>query len=443
MKAVADRVGSPRPTLGLTDAVALIVGIVVGAGIFETPALVAANTGGPLWTLLAWLLGGGISLIGALCYAELTTAYPHAGGNYYYLLRAFGRDLAFLYAWARLAVVQTGSIALLAFVSGDYASQLWRLGEYSPSIYAALVIALFTALNIAGIRQGARTQNLLAVATVLGLAAVIVGGLLAPAPAQPLAAPAPASTNFGLAMVFVLLTYGGWNEAAYISAELRSVKRNMVRALLVSIGIITALYLLANVAFIHALGTAGMAGSQAVAADLMRRVAGAPGAAFISALIVVCALSSANASIITGGRTNYALGQDFTLFRFLGRWRTGTETPANALAVQGVIALGLVVLGTATRGGFKTMVEYTAPVFWLFFLLTGAALLVLRSRDPQIERPFRVPLYPLTPLLFCLICGYMLQASLAYTGTGALVGVAVLLVGLPLLWIARRTRTDS
>lgn len=435
---MTDKLGVPKPVLAVTDAVALIVGIVIGAGVFETPALIAANSSSGEAMLLAWLVGGGVSLVGALCFAELTTAFPHPGGNYHYLMRAFGRTPAFLFAWARMTVVQTGSIGLLAFVFGDYATQLLPVGEYSSSLYAALAIVVLTGLNIVGVRASKRTQNLLTTAKVLGLLLIVIAGLTSTAPVAQ-AASGPTQTAWGLVMIFVLLTYGGWNEAAYISAELREVGRNMVPALLWSIGIITGIYLLVNLAYLEGLGLAQTAGSEAVAADLMRRSFGEPGARFVSLLIAVSTLGSTNATIFTGARTNYALGQDFAPFALLGRWREQTGTPVNALLVQAGIALGLVLLGTLTRKGFETMVDYTAPVFWFFFLLTGVSLLVLRWREPDVPRPFRVPWYPLLPILFIATCTYLLYSSLAYTGIGALVGVGVLAAGVPLLlWTGRR-----
>ena len=421
---------APAPTLGFLDAIALIVGIVVGAGIFRTPSLVAANAGSGEAVLLAWLLGGAVSTVGALCYAELATTYPHAGGEYHYLARAFGRRLAFLFAWARIAVIQTGSIALLSFVFGDYASKLLPVfGDRSSAVYAALLVAALTGLNLIGVRQGARTQKVLTAVEVLGVLMVIAAGLTVAPPAAPAEAASAQTPAFGLVMVFVLLTYGGWNEAGYLAAEVRGPRRTMARALLVSISIITILYLLANVAYVRGLGLQGMAGSPTVAADLMARAAGEPGARFISVLIAVSALTSVNATIFTGARTNYALGQDFAPFAILGRWHRRAGTPANALLIQGIVALVLVGLGTLTRKGFETMVEYTAPVFWLFFLLVGVSLFVLRTREPDVLRPFRVPGYPVTPLLFCATSAYLLYSSLAYTGVGALVGVVVLGVG--------------
>jgi amino acid transporter len=409
----------------------LIIGAVIGAGIFRTPSLVAGNSDGEGTFLLAWGLGGALSLVGALCYAELATAYPDAGGDYHFLRRAFGHRVAFLFAWARLMVIQTGSIALLAFIAGDYTARLFNQPA-SSALYAALVVGLLTALNVAGIRPGSAAQNVLTSSVILGLLLVVAAGLAVAGPAAlPVASPvtpANGTSAFGLCMVFVLLTYGGWNEAAYVSAEVESPGQTMVRALVGSILVVTGLYLLVNWAYLRGLGHAGVAASTAVAADLAERVAGSVGAQLVSVLIVLAAITSANATIFTGARTAYALGRDFPPLAALGRWNPATRTPVTALLTQGGIALALAVVGGWTRHGFETMVEYTAPVFWLFLFLTGASLFVLRRRDSA-GRAFRVPLYPVTPLVFCATSGYLLYASLAYTGIGALLGVAVLAVG--------------
>ncbi|WIG95532.1 amino acid permease [Myxococcus sp. SDU36] len=439
---------TPSPSLRVPDVMALTVGIVLGAGIFKAPSLVAAQSASGGAMLLAWLLGGVASLVGALCYAELASAWPHPGGEYHYLFRALGKGPAFLFAWARLTVIPTGSIALLAFVFGDYATQLFPLGPYSSPVYAAALVVGLTAVNIAGLRQGTRTQNLLTALEVLGVGAVIIVGLLfTPALGAAEAAPAPAAssgTAWGLAMVFVLLTYGGWNEVAYLSSEVRGPRRTIAWSLLASIGLVTALYLLVNVAYLRGLGLEGMARSEAVAADLMQRAVGSGGALVLSVLIAISALTSANATVLTGARTHYAFGRDSVLFNGLGQWHAKSNGPSRALLVQGAISLVLVGLGTLTRRGFETMVEYTAPVFWFFFLLTGVSLLVLRVREPGAPRPFRVPLYPLTPLLFIGICAYVLYSSLAFTGMGALAGLAVLGTGGVLLAVeTARTRGGS
>jgi basic amino acid/polyamine antiporter, APA family len=427
----ANSAAIPRQSIGLIDAIALIVGLVIGAGIFETPALVATNTNSGSAVLQVWLLGGVISIIGALCYAELATTYPHIGGSYDYLKRAFGQSMATLFAWARMSVIQTGSIALLAFVLGDYASQILPLGNFSAGIYAAVAIALLTVLNILGVKHSKRLQNWLTITTILGLLAIIIIGLTLPTGTS---SPAPATAaprSWGSAMVFVLLSYGGWNEAAQISAEIENYRRNIVRSLLWGLGIITAIYVLINLAYLNSLGLAGMAQSPAVAANLMRYAFGEPGAKFISILVVICTLDSINATIFTGARTNFALGQDVAAFRWLGVWQDRHSTPTAAYLFQGAISLALVGLGMVTRDGFKTMVDYTAPIFWFFFLLSSISLFVLRVRDPDRPRPFRVPLYPILPLLFCAACGYLLYSSLVYTGTGAIVGVVAVVLGLP------------
>ncbi|MBI5584888.1 MAG: amino acid permease [Deltaproteobacteria bacterium] len=430
---------NPSRTLSVLDAVIIILGVVIGAGIFKTPSLVAANAGSPWLVLLVWLVGGVISLLGALCYAELTSAYPHAGGDYFYLHRAFGRNLSFLFAWARLMVIQTGSIAMTAFLIGDYASAVLPLGAYSASWYAALVILFLTVINVTGLSRGKGIQKILLAALYLGLLFVAFAGFIL-IPSRPAVSwtPAPGS-SIGLAMIFVLLTYGGWNEAAYLSAEVRQTRNSMLRVLLLSLGAITAIYLITNLSFLKSLGLPLMAQSEVVAADLLRGAWGENGARFISLLVGIAALGNINGMIITGARTTYALGRDFPLLGFLGHWEAKAETPVNALLAQGTIALALVGLGTGAKGGFVMMVEYTAPVFWFFFLLTGISLLVLRRKDPERHPAFQVPFYPWIPILFILVCLYLLYSSLMYTGTGALVGVGVLAAGLPLLF-ARRLR---
>ncbi len=421
---------APRPVLELKDAVALVVGIVIGAGIFKLPSLVAGNTGDGQTMMLAWILGAVISFMGALCYAELASAHPNAGGEYHFLERAYGLEIARLFAWARMTVIATGSIAIFAFVFADYATQLFKLGEHSSSIYAALMILVLTGINIVGLNAGKTTQNILTLILALGLVLVIVAGFMVTAPEPPTVV-AQASTQgaFGLAMVFVLLTYGGWNDAAYLSAEIKDGKRNIVRSLTYGLTIVAVLYLLVSFAYLNGLGIAGLSKSQAPAADLMQLAFGNTGLVVISIVVALAAITSANATILTGARTNYALGRDWRLFSWLGVWNGRRNVPVNGMIVQALIALGLVALGTWERKGFSTMVDYTAPVFWLFFFLTGMTLFVFRHWEGEGKRPFEVPLYPFTPLIFCGVCIYMLYSSLAYTGPGALFGVGVLAVG--------------
>ncbi|WP_142848481.1 APC family permease [Telmatospirillum sp. J64-1] len=434
--------GHPKPILSLVNAIAIIVGTVVGAGIFRLPSLVAGALESEALILAAWLAGGIISLIGALCFAELATSHPHTGGEYHFLNRAYGRNCGFIFAWARMSVLQTGSIALLAFVAGDYANQILPLGGQGAVLYAALAVIGLTGLNVLGLRQAMSTQTLLFAATLVGLFCVIAGGLTVIGQAENVMPPeiptaGAGSAAWGMAMIFVLLTYGGWNEAAYISAEVKNGRRNMVVALVASIVLITLLYLAVNFVYLRVLTPEGVAASSAVAHDVMQAAFGNAGGTFIAVLVLVMVLASMNVTIFTGARTNFALGRDFPLFGFLSNW-SDRGAPVQALLLQGGIALALVLLGALSRRGIETMVDYLSPVFWLFFLLTGLSVFVLRLREPARERPFRVPLYPLTPALFCLVCAYMLYSSVSYTGIGALAGVAVLALGLPLLLLSRR-----
>jgi amino acid transporter len=411
------------------DVLALVVGIVIGAGIFRAPALVAGAAPDEASLLLAWLAGGVLSIIGALCYAELAAAFPSIGGDVHFLNRAYGPRLGFLHAWARLAVIQTGSLALLAYVVGDYASVIAPLGPWSSSIYAASAVLLVSATNWAGVRLGAGAQRWLTLVEVAGLLLVIAAGFIAPASAGAPRTGGGGPGGIWVMMIFVLLTFGGWSEAAYVSTELKGAPQRLGRIMVAGLSLVTLLYLLANLAFLNALGLGGMAASDAVAAEVMRRTWGDGGAAAISGIVAVAALTSANATTLTGARSACALGRSYAPLRWLGFWNLRRGTPANAIIGQGAVALLLVIAGAFTRDGFRLAVEYTAPVFWGFMFLVGVGLFVLRAREPDASRPFRVPYYPVLPALFCVTSLYLLYASIAFTGLGALAGLAVLAGG--------------
>jgi len=435
---------APKQLLSVGDGIFLTVGMVIGVGIFKAPSIVAGNTASAAEFLLAWIIGGVVSLCGAFVYAELSARHPHSGGEYTFLSRAFGLDTAFLFAWARMTVIQTGAIAAVAFVFGEYASEILRFGDKSTAIWAAICVVALTALNFAGTLQSKTLQKameilLIAALVLLALAALITGG--SPKPAQ-----AASGASFGLAMIFVLFTYGGWNEAAYLAGEVRDARRNMTRVLVWGIVALTAIYLLVNLGYLAALGLGGMRESKAVAADVMRVIAGEKGAVVVSLVVCVSALTTMNAAIFTGARTNWALGRDFALFARLGSWREAGSTPANALLVQGAITLALIVAGSFTPDGFSAMVAYTAPVFWTFFLLTGITLFVFQARGGEAPT-FRVPFSPLLALAFLGMCAYMLWSSIDYIrnphfgpkfGAAVLVGLLVMAAGIPLYFLAGR-----
>jgi basic amino acid/polyamine antiporter, APA family len=427
------------------------VAMVIGAGIFKSPAVVAANTGSVFWLFAIWIIGGLVSLVGALCYAELSTTYPSPGGDYTFLKRAFGKKLAFLFAWARFAVINTGSIALLGFVLGDYASEVLPLGPNSSAIYAVVAILAMTAFNLLGSKKGAAANYSM---TGLEASALVVLGAAAlwlvaqGAPPQTtgeavMAAPAP---GIGLALVFVLLAFGGWTEMATLSAEVKDSRRGMVKALVLAIGLITLLYLIVTWAFWRGLGLEGLAKSNAPAADLVDYAFGPWAEGLLAIAVALAALTSINATMMVGARTTFACAEDWPALKAIARWDDERGAPASAIWAQTIVALALVVVGVLARNGFQTMVDYTAPVYWMFLLLSAAALIVLRLREPAMERPFKTPLFPLMPLLFGAAAAYMAWSSISYVRSGQfgdlglLAGLGVLAAGLIALGVVAALR---
>lgn len=437
--------GVPRPTFTTFSSMAVVIGIVVGIGIFRLPPIVASSSAGELQFILFWVAGGFISLMGALCYAELSSSMPDAGGEYHFLRKAYGPATGFFLSWGRMTVIQTGSVALIAFILGDYATVILDLGPYSSSIYAAATVIMLTGLNILGTLHSRRVQNILAATIVVTLVITAFSGLVHQ-PADSISGLSLSGKNMevfsggapGLAMIFVLLTYGGWSEAAYLTGELHNVKRSIVRALVFGIFIITGIYVAVNLTYLHVLGLDTLRESSTVGYDLTELIFGPGGSLVVVIIVIVSALSTANATIITGARTNYAIGRDFKLFRFMGRWNHLRNSPTNALLFQGAIALVLVGAGAWSQQAISTMVDYTAPVFWFFILLVTISLFVFRKRKEGQPDSYRVPLYPLPPVLFIIACIYMLYSSLVFTGTGAIIGASILVAGVPFWFLAKR-----
>jgi APA family basic amino acid/polyamine antiporter len=404
--------------------------------------------------MLAWVAGGFFCLCGALCYAELATAYPKVGGEYVYITRAFGRPAGFGFVWARAMVIQTGAIAILAYVFGEFTAPALGMGASGPLILALAATLLLTVCNVIGVQTEKWVQNALTVAKIVGVLGIaIIGLLMGKADLSPVTTTAPAAVNpgwVGSAMVFVLLTFGGWNEAAYISGELKGKRRNMLWVLVGSITLITVIYLLINLAYLRVLGFEGIRQSGAVAADAMKITLGDWGGVAVTVLVAVSALAGMDGCMFTGSRAICALGGDFAAFRPLSKWHGRFRTPVTALLVQSAIAVVMIILPALggwfeekLGSGFDATVKYTAPVFWVFMLLTAISVVVLRFKDPDRERPFRVPGYPLTVILFAGMCGFMLYSSIDYAGKLAAIGLGVLLAGLPVYLLFGRKPADT
>ena len=439
---------APRRQLSLLDAVSIIVGIVIGAGLYKTTPMIAASVPSVGWLLLVWLAGGLIALVGALCYAELTTTYPQEGGDYVYLTRAFGQQMGFVFSWAILWIVRPGSIGFVAYVFAEYANELVYLGDGAgPQVtYAAGSIGLLSLANLFGVREAKGLQNLLTLAKVLGLLAIFVVALAtpaAPAALAPASGTSGSSANFHLAMILVLLTYGGWNDMSYVAAEVRNPRKNLLRALLLGTLAITVIYLLVNLAFLRLLGFAGVQQSTAVAADAVAVRWGAGGSKAISALICISCLGAIHGMLFTGARVYYAVGRQHRVFAPFAVWNARWDAPLRAMLLQAAITLAVVAGFGLYEDGFQRMVDFTTPVFWFFFLMVGVGLFVLRYKEPHTPRPYSVHGYPFTPGLFCLSCLFVLYSSLryAYTQTSweAAWSIGLLLLGVGLsFWEERR-----
>ncbi len=438
---------TPKRELSLFDSTCIIVGIIIGAGIYQMAPDIAKGAGSAWGVLAIWVVGGLLSLAGALSYAELATAYPKEGGDYVYLSKAYGRWAGFLFGWAQLTVVRPGDIAIMAFAFATYGRTIYdplvAHPQISQRLFAAAAVLVLTAINILGVRQGKWTQNLLTTAKTLGLLAIVAVAVVAPRGAQ--AAIEVNPLPMSLALIFVLFTYGGWNEMAYVAAEVKDPRRNIVRALAVGTTAVVTLYLLVNGAFLYTLGYKGLASSEAVASESISTVFPTVGSRLISALVCISALGAVNGLIFTGARISYALGADHRLFRALGHWDARTGTPVWALAVQGFIALCLIL----AFGGYIDAILYTAAAVYAFYLGTSLSVIVLRFREPDVERPYKVTGYPVTPLIFSAVCAFLIYSSLNYARAARPKSLAVLAVMLAvgiliyLLTSARKTSVQQ
>ncbi|MCX5670124.1 MAG: amino acid permease [Planctomycetota bacterium] len=434
--------GTPRKELSLLDSTCLIVGIIIGVGIYQVAPGVAKGTGNGWGFLAIWLVGGLLSLCGALGYAELATAYPREGGDYVYLSRAYGRWAGFLFGWVQLAVVRPGDIAATAFAFATYGAALYDplpTGDHALTLrlYAGAAVVVLTAINILGVRAGKWTQNLLTIVKGLGLLAIVAVTVIAPASrAAPVTfEPLP----WSLALIFVLFTFGGWNEMAYVAAEVKDPRRSIVRALVLGTAAVTVLYLLVNGAFLYTLGYGGLATSEAAAAASIATVFPQGGGRIISALVCLSALGAANGLVFAGARISYAVGTEHRAFRVLGQWHPRTGTPVRALALQGAIAAGLIVL----LGSFFDAILYTAAAVYSFYLATSLAVIVVRFKEPGVERPYRVTGYPIPTLLFCAVCAFLIYSAVAYKPWVAAAAGAILLLGLPIYRLSTRWAAAS
>ncbi len=414
----------------------------------KTAPTVAVNIGD--WHFYGiWGLGGLLSMIGALCYVEMATAFPDPGGDYGFLRRAYGPRVGLLFAWSRFSIMHTGWMALMAFMFADYAGALLPLGHLGRTLFATGAVGAIVGLNLLHVRFGFITQAGLVGLVTVGFAAVVLAAVkLAVTGSLPVAAVAaavrtPSVGQFSVALIYIFLAYGGWSDAATLSAEVRSDRRGMLIAIIGSLLVLMAIYLALNGAMRIGLGQAGLAHSTAPAADLMGRAFGGAGKTLIVAVVGVSAIASINSTLIVGARTTYAAARDTPALAGLGRWDGARGVPARAVLAEGGFAMVLTLLAGFAASGFNAMVDYMTPVYWFFIMLSMGAMMILRRRYPDAARPVRTPLYPLFPVVFMLIALYMFGASLIDLGVGALYGAGVMVVGLVVLAGLRWRRPSS
>jgi APA family basic amino acid/polyamine antiporter len=422
--------------LTLFDAAMVVVGGIIGAGIFLNPAFVAQRVGTPGLVMTAWAIGGVIALIGALCYAELGSRRPHAGGGYVYLREAFGPLPAFLYGWTLLLVGSTGSIAAVAVTFSRYAAPLLGLGESAVKPMAVATIVLLTAINYFGIRPGSITQNVFTVLKLSALLLLIVSGLALAGSLPPAAAvalpPADPIGGLAIALIPVLFTYGGWHHVNEVAAEVSQPQRTVPRALFLGMGLAIACYLLANLAYLAALGPAGLAASTAPAADAMRAVMGDSGATLIAVGIACSTFGFVNLAILASSRVYQAMAENGVFFRGAARLHPRYHTPALALLVQGGWAIVLTL-----SGSYEQLLDYVVFGDSFAFAAVVGTLFVYRRREPA--APFLAPGHPVLPALFILACLYVVAGSVLFNVSNALIGGLLILAGCPVYWLWRRT----
>lgn len=438
---------SPTPTtldlkreLSLFDAVMINAGTMIASAIFIVPATVAAAVHGTAVMTLVWVIGGIVSLLGALSIAELAAAYPEAGGQYAYLREAYGTMWAFLYGWANLAVINTASIAAIAVGFARYIGFFVPLSEPAIRILAILSILALTLLNCRGVRLGATTQNVLTTLKIAALFALMLTSFVlpggSPANLQPLW---PAGSvdqwigPFGIAMVAVLWAYDGWIETTYVGSEIMHPGRNLPRSIILSTVIVIVLYVLASLAYVYVLSPSAMAASALVASDAAKVTMGAIGATFVVIAILISTLGANNGIILTAARIPYAMARGGMFFRAQGTVHARYGTPTVALITQGVIAATLAALGT-----YDQLITYVVLAQFVFYALSSAAVIKLRRTAPHLPRPYRTWGYPVTPVVFIAFAVWLVYMTIVKTPKESAIGAGLILLGLPGYWYWKR-----
>ncbi len=431
--------------LGPFDATMLVMGGIVGAGIFVNPAEVARHVDTPLLIVGVWVLGGAIALAAAFVYAELAARRPGVGGQYAYLRDAYGPMPAFLYGWSLLLVIQSGGMAAVAITFARYFGELVHL-PVTDSMVAVGTLAILTLVNCFGVRSGSNVQSALMVLKILAIAALVtVGWLVAPAwsssgPATAGAvSPAATLAGIGAAMTPVMFSYGGWQTSSFVAGEMKNPQRDLALGLLFGVIGVIVLYTAVALICVHALGPTGLSASKTPASDVVRLALGQRGAKWIALGIAISALGFLSQGMLTAPRVYFAMAEDGLFFRQVAMVNRTTRVPVVAIVLQGIAAAAIALSGT-----YGQILSYVVSVDFIFFGLTGAALFVFRRRHPAQKAAFKTPGHPFTTALFVAACAIVVIATVWNNPVNSLIGYAILLAGVPacLYWRRKKSRAS-
>jgi amino acid transporter len=431
--------------LGVVEASSIVVGTVIGTGIFLKPRVIATYLDSPVLILAVWVVGGVLSLLGALSYAELGAMFPEAGGEYVFMRETYGRPWAFLWAWTYFACAKIGSIAALGAGFAIYLKAFVPLPGLLETLAAILAIGAVTGVNVAGVAAGGRLQALLTLLKMGSLAAIMGLAFAAPSGswahlAAPGAGPRPGIVGaLGLALVAVLWAYDGWNDLVMVSGEIKDPQRNVFRSLFWGMAVIVVLYLGANVAYLYAIPAQEMPRAERVAEAAVSGVLGSRGASVVSGIILVSILGALNGSILSGARIPYAAAADGLFPAPLARVHPRRLTPVVSLVAQGFMACALIVVFTAFGiGHFDAITDMVIFAEWAFYGMCAAGVILLRRRRPDLPRPYRAWGYPWAQVAFVVCAAWLFVNSLAEAPKQSGIGLMLILLGIPAYWLSNR-----
>lgn len=429
----------PR-TLGLIDALSIVIGVTIGGGIFLVPNLVAQQLKSIPWILAVWTFAGVISFFGALACAELGCAIPETGGQYVYLREEYGPLIGFLCGWSMFTVSRTAQVAWLAVTLAMYSSYFVSLSPIGSKLLGLGAIAVFSAINYRGVKAGAAVQKIFAFAKVAGLLFIIAAAFLwghAPATSS-VAAGGFSISSFGVALIACVLAYDGWVQLTFVAGEIRNPQRNIFLSLALGTATCIAIYVLANIAYLRVLSIPEMAASDRVAAAVVERVLGTRGGGLVSLIILISIIGTLNGCFLTSPRVYYAQARDGLFFRKFAEIQPKYQTPSFAIIAQALWAAVLLITGS-----YETLVDYAMFALWLSYALMVAGVIVLRRKRPELPRPYRMWGYPVTPVLFLAITAWFLINMLWTRPLPSLAGVALIATGVPVYFFWTRQTAGS